>query len=305
MFGFLNVNKPSGITSRAVVNAVQKIVRPLKVGHSGTLDPLASGVLVIGIGQATRLTQYVQGQSKSYTGRFLLGVESDTEDIEGDCTEVQNSNVVGKRELAAAIPEFIGEIQQMPPAYSALKVDGKRAYELARAGKSVELKARNITIHELSLSDFGTANDPKGIERTEFELQIRCGSGTYVRSLGRDLARACGSGATMSSLIRTAVGNFKIEDAMAPDGIVDTVAIQDNLQSPNMAFVEHRAVTIDQSTIERLSKGFLFEYSSDEGELLAVDCNGNLVAILRPKKPGIYRPAVNFAHYWLANQASK
>src|SRR5437868_5550844 len=139
MFALLNVNKPAGITSRDVVNRLQRLVRPAKVGHAGTLDPLATGVLVVCLGQATRLIEYVQQMPKTYHGTFLLGRESDTEDIEGDVKELPNAPRPSRAEIDAALPQFVGRIEQRPPAYSALKVGGERAYDKARRGEAVVL----------------------------------------------------------------------------------------------------------------------------------------------------------------------
>jgi tRNA pseudouridine55 synthase len=142
MFGLLNLNKPSGITSRRVVDRVQRLVRPDKVGHAGTLDPLACGVLVVGIGQATRLVEYVQEMPKHYSATFLLGRTSTTEDVEGRVTELAGARPPARAELERAVRELTGQIEQRPPSFSALKIAGQRAYDLARAGDEVELAPR-------------------------------------------------------------------------------------------------------------------------------------------------------------------
>ena len=183
-FGLFNVNKPTGLMSRRVVDHVQRLVRPAKAGHAGTLDPLASGVLVVGVGPATRLIDYVQRAAKRYTATFLLGRESDTEDVEGIVKDWNDPPTPTLDEIQQAAKQFVGEIQQRPPAFSALKVkrqDGKsvRAYELARSGEAVDLKPRPVTIHDIQIQDY---------EYPELTLDVRCGSGVYVRSLGRDLA---------------------------------------------------------------------------------------------------------------------
>src|SRR5262245_59991053 len=151
MFGLLNVDKPAGMTSRYVVNRVQRLVKPHKVGHAGTLDPLATGVLVVAIGQATRLIEYVQRMSKVYQGVFLLGRTSDTEDVEGQITEHPSAPIPTVADTQAALPGFIGAIEERPPAYSALKVAGRRAHELARRGDTVELLPRTVHIHSLEI----------------------------------------------------------------------------------------------------------------------------------------------------------
>ena len=180
MFGFLNINKPPHFTSRGAVNAIQKLIKPTRVGHAGTLDPLATGVLVLCVGPATRLTRFIQDQPKVYLAEFELGVTSDTEDRYGEKSIVPFASEISAEALADVLPSFTGKILQRPPAFSALKVQGKRAYTLARQGKDVQLKPREIEVYDLQLVNFSF---PK------FQLRIRCGSGTYVRSLGRDIAK--------------------------------------------------------------------------------------------------------------------
>ncbi len=190
LVGFLNINKPRGVTSRWVVDQVKRLVKPAKSGHAGTLDPLATGVLVVGVGQATRLVDYVQQMRKCYRAEFLLGRTSPTEDVEGEITELSNAAVPTRLQIAAAVGQFIGDIMQRPPAFSALKVAGKRAYALARRGQEVELTPRLVTIHRLRVMEY---------EYPRLVIDTECSSGTYIRSLGRDVAEALGTGAVMSA----------------------------------------------------------------------------------------------------------
>ena len=185
-FGILNVDKPTGITSRDAVNRVERLFGKVKCGHAGTLDPLATGVLVICVGPATRLIQYVQRLPKQYRAVFQLGRESVTDDVEGEVELVAGAPEPTRAEIEAALPQFLGDILQRPPAHSAIKVDGQRAYDLARRGEEFELPARTISIYRLEVLRY---------EYPELELAIECGSGTYVRSLGRDLAAALGTAA--------------------------------------------------------------------------------------------------------------
>jgi tRNA pseudouridine55 synthase len=207
-FGILNLDKPAGITSRRVVDRVAKLVRPEKAGHAGTLDPLATGVLVVCVGKATRLIELVQDQSKSYHATFRLGCQSDTDDVTGTITEVAVSSEIRRSAVEGCLPEFLGQIEQVPPSFSAVHVEGRRAYERARAGQSVELAPRTVEVLRLEITRF---------EYPELELAIDCGSGTYVRSLGRDLGRKLGCGAVMSGLVRTRVGPYRIEEAIPLD----------------------------------------------------------------------------------------
>lgn len=203
MLGFLNVHKPIGCTSRDVVNTIQRLLRPEKVGHAGTLDPLASGVLVVAVGGATRLIEWVQQQSKVYEGSFRFGVFSPTDDLEGELTE--NAGPIPTRsQIEAILPQFTGQIQQVPPVFSAIKVDGKRAFDLARKGREVELESRPVMIYSLELLDY---NAP------DLKLRVHCGAGTYIRSLGRDIAHALGTQAVMTSLCRTSIGGFELSTA--------------------------------------------------------------------------------------------
>ncbi len=204
MHGFLNLDKPAGMTSRQAVDRVRRVTGVKRAGHAGTLDPLATGVLVVGVGAATRLVEYVQRMAKSYRATFLLGRASPTEDLEGEVTLLQDPKVPTLDELTAAAGRFTGRIQQRPPAFSALKVQGRRAYQLARKGRPVELPAREVTIHRLAVIAY---------QYPELVVEVECSGGTYIRSLGRDLAESLGTAAVMSALVRTAVGRFSIQQA--------------------------------------------------------------------------------------------
>lgn len=205
LFGILNINKPRGISSRQAVDAVGRLLRKAKLGHAGTLDPMATGVLVVCIGQATRLVPYLQSFRKQYVATFEFGRTSDTDDITGD---VRDSDVVrpaARSEIEAALPQFVGSIEQVPPQYSAVHVGGKRAYDLARRGTEVVLEPRIVEVYRISVIEFSWPT---------ITLEIDCGSGTYVRSIGRDLGALLGTGAVMSALARTAVGPFRLADAV-------------------------------------------------------------------------------------------
>lgn len=281
MFGILNVDKPAGMTSRDVVNRVQRLVRPIRVGHAGTLDPLATGVLVVAVGAATRLVEYAQQLPKTYQGTFLLGRASDTEDIEGSVVELSEAPVPSLAEIAAVLPRFTGTIQQRPPAYSALKVAGQRAYKLARRGEAVELAARPIVVHSLEIVRY---------EYPELELLVRCGSGTYIRSLGRDLAEALGTAAIMSQLRRLAIGPFQVENAIQLTEL-SAEAIARRLQPPLLALGGMMRVIVSAADVDRLMMGQAIATSltHQNGEIVAVSESGELVAMLRPEE-GRLRP---------------
>ena len=281
-FGLLNLDKPGGITSRDAVNRVQRLLRGVKVGHAGTLDPLAEGVLVLGLGPATRLVEYVQRMPKEYRGTFLLGRSSDTEDIQGQVEFLDDSPEISADQLRQALPAFLGSIQQRPPQYSALKVQGKRAYDLARQGEKVELAPRSVRIDELELTDY---------QPPEFRLRIRCGSGTYVRSLGRDIAEALGSAAVMSALERTAIGPFRRENALSLETLSEET-LRQHLQPPELALAELPRLTLSDRQVEDISHGrtIACEEIACE-EIAAVDGQGRLRAILTPRGRGRLKPA--------------
>ncbi len=287
MFGLLNINKPLHHTSRDVVNRVQRLVRPVKVGHAGTLDPLATGVLVLCLGPATRLIQYVQQLPKQYTGTFLLGRRSDSDDLEGDVLELDNPVVPTVEQVLAALPEFVGTIQQRPPIFSAIKVKGKRAYALARAGKEVRLEPRSVTVHDLQFVRY---------DYPELVLDIHCGSGTYIRALGRDLAERLGTAAVMSSLERTAIGDFTVNSA---SDLVDLSedSLTEHLLPAESAVQQLRAVELTGKELHRISNGLTIERPKHgfQAEVAAFDASGQLVAILAPRDSGQLRPISNLA----------
>jgi tRNA pseudouridine55 synthase len=275
MFGLLNIDKPAGMTSRDVVNRVQRQVRPVKVGHAGTLDPLATGVLVVCLGQATRLIEYVQRMPKRYRGTFLLGRESDTEDIEGNVVELANAPEPTLAAIEAALPKFLGEIEQRPPAYSALKVEGQRAYKLARRGEQVELAPRKIQVYAVRMLRY---------EYPELELDIECGSGTYVRSLGRDLARELGTGAVMSALVRTAIGVFRVDEACQLESL-SAESIESQLLPPSRAVGILPLVRVTKEEAQRLANGQIIENRTGihEAEVAVENESGQLIAIVMPR----------------------
>ncbi len=302
-FGLMNVAKPSGVTSRRVVDQVQRLVRPAKVGHAGTLDPLASGVLVIGVGHATRLVEFVQEMPKKYRGTFLLGRTSATEDTDGEVTLLTDPPIPTLAELEQAAAELTGETEQRPPVYSALKVDGRRAYALARAGEQVDLAPRTIRVDSLKIVHY---------EYPELRLDVTCGSGTYVRSLGRDLAEHCGTCAVMSALERTAIGPFELSAALDPDKLSrDNIA--GSILPASLAVQGLMAECVVSAADEqRLRHGLWIEAPhitppratpwarpiqgepAADAPIAALDATGRLVAVLT-RRPNGYAPAKFFS----------
>jgi len=287
MSGILNLNKPSGLTSRQVVDRVQRLARPAKAGHAGTLDPLASGVLVVCVGAATRLIQYVQQMPKRYTAEFLLGRESPTDDVEGELTEWPDLPIPDAVALGGATAQFVGRIEQRPPTYSAIKIGGRRAYDLARRGQQVELKARPVDVYGIDLIAY---------DYPRLTLDVRCGGGTYIRSLGRDLAESLGTKAVMSTLTRTAVGDFRVEDALELERLAADGWAR-KLQPPVAAVSGLPQVSLAPDQVTAARHGRQVELAAapvGATEVAGVDSSGNLVAILTPRNPGrrsVYHPS--------------
>lgn len=284
MFGILNINKPAGWTSRDAVNRVQKLVRPHKVGHAGTLDPLATGVLVVCIGPATRLISYVQQMKKQYRATFLLGRSSASDDTDTDVSEALDAPIPSREQLHAALPAFLGVLDQVPPAFSAVKIAGQRAYTLARRGQEVDIAPRSVAIYGIEVLAYAYP---------ELELLISCGSGTYIRSLGRDLAAALGTKAVMSQLVRTSIGIFQLEQALAIENLTRD-QLDTALQSPVTAVDRLPKLRLTADHIEQLRFGRLIP-SDINSECAGIDAQGTLIAILKPAESGMLRPHINFA----------
>ncbi len=281
IFGFLNCDKPAGMTSRDVVNVVQRRIRPLKVGHAGTLDPLAEGVLVLGVGPAVRLVPYVQRQSKHYRATFQIGQSSVSGDLEGEVTRHDDLPIPSAPQLVAAAKELIGDIEQIPPAHSAIWVDGRRAYDRVRAGENVEMPSRMVTIHSLEIVRYGFP---------EIVLDVVCGSGTYMRTLGMDLARLAGSTAVMSHLKRVAVGPFRCGDSVSIEQLRDE-PIESLLVPAIHGVAGLLKLSVDAEQCQRLGHGLCLDdevamkaADGESGEAAAITMEGRLRAIVRRKR---------------------
>jgi tRNA pseudouridine55 synthase len=244
--GLLVLDKPGGMTSRGAVDRAQRwFPRGTKIGHTGTLDPLATGVLVLCVGSATRLTEYVQDMQKTYRAGVLLGARSDTDDADGRVAPAEEvSSVPELGTVRARLDEFRGEIRQVPPAYSAAKVTGRRAYDLARRGAEVALEARTVRIDGIDVLSYAWPR---------LELEVRCGKGTYLRSLARDLGQRLGCGGLIETLRRTRVGPFTAEDAVPLDAAA-AVALA-RLRPPAAAVAELPRVEVLAPQALRLRQG--------------------------------------------------
>ena len=273
--GLLSVNKPGGMTSRAVVNRVTGLIGRAKAGHAGTLDPLATGVLVLCIGSATRLVDWIQRLPKSYRTVVRLGARSDTLDADGQIEEQADPRVPSREEVEAAVVPLVGEVDQMPPEYSALKVGGRRAYDLARAGESVELAARRVRIDRITVVQYAWP---------QLELEVDCGAGTYIRSIARDLGEALGCGGYVETLIRTRIGSFTIEQAVGLDTL-SRESIADHLQPPIAALAHLPRLVVNPDHVaalangRKLSAGDFADAGNTLGEVALIDSEGRLVAL--------------------------
>jgi tRNA pseudouridine55 synthase len=243
--GLLVLDKPGGITSRdAVDRALRWFGRRTRIGHTGTLDPLATGVLVLCLGSATRLTEYVQRMGKTYTSVFRLGARSDSDDADGTVTPVAGASCPDRPAVTACLAGFVGTIEQVPPAYSAAKVTGRRAYDLARQGQEVSLEARQVHVSGIKVRRY---------DYPELEVEVRCGKGTYIRSLARDVGERLGCGAYVQVLRRTRVGPFTPEQAVPLDA--DPEEGRARLLPAELAVAELPRLTLGERELERLRHG--------------------------------------------------
>lgn len=282
--GVLAVDKPACVTSRRVVDAVAKALGTKAVGHAGTLDPLATGVVVVCIGHATKLVDFVHQLPKHYAATFLLGRSSPSDDLETPATEQDNPPRPSRAEIGAALPALRGGILQRPCDYSAVHVDGKRAYALARKGREFELKAKPVRIDRLEIAAY---------DWPRLGLEIECLSGTFVRAIGRDLAAALGTTAVMESLIRTAVGPFSIAGALPLDGVAPDAARAAVL--PPLAAVAHLPrIDLAGKQLALAIRGDLLDYGVASPALAACDESNALVGILQRHETGRYRLRPNF-----------
>jgi tRNA pseudouridine55 synthase len=212
MDGVLIIDKPAGITSHDVVARVRRILKTKRVGHTGTLDPFATGVLVLLVGKATRLAQFINDATKEYVAEIRFGFTTDTGDVTGMPTSEEQTVTATPAELEAVLPGFRGEIAQLPPMYSAKKVEGKKLYELARRGETIERQPIKVTIYELALLETHLEGEPKTAT-----MRVTCSAGTYIRTLAEDIGKALGTPAHLTSLRRTAVGKFDLPYAVTLD----------------------------------------------------------------------------------------
>ncbi len=273
LHGFLNIDKPTGMTSHDIVARVRRLAGQKRVGHGGTLDPLATGVLPVALGGATRLVDYLVEDRKRYHADVRLGATTTTDDAEGEIVREQPVPPLDHAALEAAIAPFIGTIPQIPPMYSAIQVGGQRMYDLARRGEIVELAARTVTIDEIRIVDW---------QPPMLTLDVVCGKGTYIRALARDLGAALGCGAHLAALRRTGVGPLRIDAAVPLATLQNEPAhLPEHLLPPEAAVAALPRIDMDQTRAERIRHGLPFAHNAVGGLARVHDEHGALLALVR------------------------
>ncbi|ABL82690.1 MULTISPECIES: tRNA pseudouridine(55) synthase TruB [unclassified Nocardioides] len=268
--GLVVVDKPGGLTSHDVVSRVRRLTGTRKVGHAGTLDPMATGVLVLGINRATRLLGHLMLTEKAYDATIRLGVATSTDDAEGEVTATASAAGLDEATVRAAAAEFVGDLLQVPTAVSAIKVDGKRAYQRVRAGEEVALEARPVTVHELVVHEVRPAGDT-----CDLDVAVRCSSGTYVRAIARDLGARLGVGGHLTALRRTAVGPYGLDVAHTLDELGEELVVLPVAAAARAAFAS-RDLDDAQATDVRFGRALdldlpgLTAVFAPDGEFLAL-----------------------------------
>lgn len=281
MNGIILVDKPQGWTSHDVVGKLRGILHERRIGHSGTLDPMATGLLVVFVGRATRGVEFAEAHSKEYIAGLRLGIATDTQDITGNVLHETSQNVT-ENELKSVINDFLGDIQQIPPMYSAIKVGGKKLYELARKGESVERKPRTVNISKLELI---------GREENDFILDVGCSKGTYIRTLCNDIGEKLGCGGCMSSLRRVKAGRFSITDAHKIEEIAE--APEKYILPVDTIFSEYQGITANTVTEKKLRNGNTVKCSADDGIYRVYGESGEFL-LLGEAQQGILKTIKNF-----------
>ena len=282
MTGILNVYKPKGMTSHDVVSFIRRQLKMKRIGHTGTLDPDATGVLPVLVGNATKLSDFVMADEKAYKARVILGITTTTDDLSGEIVEKKPVDVEEKQ-ILEAVEKFVGEIEQIPPMYSAIKVDGQKLYQLARRGVEIERKPRKVTVHSIEISNF---------DGTSFDMEVRCGKGTYIRALCRDIGSALGTGAAMGDLERTKSGVFTKENSYTLEEIekcVESGEIEKLLIPPDDVLGDFLRVDVTEDYAQKIKNGIrlrpvqlgIKNYS--ENEIFKIYEDNKLLCLLKVK----------------------
>jgi len=292
MDGIFNINKPPGSTSFSMVSLVRRLSRQRRVGHAGTLDPIAGGVLPVCLGKGTRVVEFLLEESKAYRAHIELGRSTDSHDASGKITAEADCSSVSRQQIEQALNSFRGEIQQTPPMYSALKYNGQRLYHLAREGITVERQSRPATIYKLELIEF---------QPPEVVLEVECSRGTYIRSLAQDLGQLLGCGAHIKELYRLKYGSFDIKDAVSPAGLEEAFDNNDwqRLLYPIDYVLNHWSSVVvdeDQERLIRHGSSVIIEDDKPEKRCRAYNQDGCFLAVLYyDDESGRWQPQKVFA----------
>ena len=271
MNGIVIIDKPQNWTSQDVVSKLRGVLHTKRIGHGGTLDPMATGVLPVFVGRATRGVEFFEHAEKTYVATLRLGITTDTEDISGEVLTEKPVNIT-REQLEEALCSFRGEIQQIPPMYSAVKINGQKLCDLARKGKEVERKPRTITIFALELLDF---------DRLNAKLRIHCSKGTYIRTLCKDIGEKLGCGGTMAALRRVTAGAYTIEEAVPLAQLVEAADPEQYLRPVDSMFTEYPAVTLTPNQEKRCRNGGSFSIGIDDGTYRAYGQNGEFLMLAK------------------------
>lgn len=270
MNGLLIINKPKEYTSHDIVNIVRKKLNTKKVGHTGTLDPNATGVLPILIGQATKISKYLVEHKKTYIATLKLGEQRDTGDSEGNIVEQDlNLKIFDIKQIEQTLSNFLGKQQQIPPMYSAIKVKGKKLYEYARNGQEIEIKPRDIEVYNISLKNYN--------QKDEIEFEVECSKGTYIRTLCEDIAKKLGTIGYMKELQRTKINEFEIQNAVSLDDL-DNVNPQDKLISIEKIFKDKPEIKLNERKLELFLNGVQLTYDLED-ELYRVYSSNKFIGL--------------------------
>ncbi|MEG2008901.1 MAG: tRNA pseudouridine(55) synthase TruB [Oscillospiraceae bacterium] len=286
MNGILLVDKPMDFTSHDVIAKLRGMLHQRRIGHSGTLDPMATGLLAVFVGRATRGVEFAENHQKEYVATLRCGVSTDTQDITGNITKT-SEQAVSKEQLQAVLPKFTGDILQVPPMFSAVQIDGQRLYKLARNGIEVERKSRPVTIHKLEII---------GESEGDFILRVVCSKGTYIRTLCNDIGEALGTGGTLAALRRVSAGDFSLENALTLDEIQDLAAkgeIEAHLLPIDGLFAQHPALTITPPQKKKCLCGSSFETDAPDGSYRVYDEEGDFL-MLAAAKDGVMSTIKSF-----------
>ena len=271
MNGIIIIDKPAGWTSQDVVSKLRGALHTKRIGHGGTLDPMATGVLPVFVGRATRGVEFFEHAEKTYEAVLQLGIATDTEDITGEVLEKKEVHI-SEAEFMAVLPKFMGKIQQVPPMYSALKVNGQKLCDLARKGREVERQPREIEIFRLECTEF------TGITA---RLVVRCSKGTYIRTLCKDIGLALGCGGCMASLRRIQAGEYTIEESIQLQQLLETADPESYLRPVDSMFHNHPAVTLTENQEKRCRNGNPFSVKMADGIYRAYGQNGEFLMLAR------------------------